>query len=91
MPRPLVREIHCNDRKKGEVMVRFSNVQKVCEIGGVRFGGQPGEYPTVIVPSIFQKGDRVFDGVRRNEGFNKKRAEELLKITDKLSAETGIP
>ena len=72
-------------------MVRFSNEQKVCEIGGVRFGGQPGEYPTVIVPSIFQKGDRVFDGVKRKEGFNKKRAEELLKMTDKLSAETGIP
>ena len=65
--------------------------QKVCEIGGIKFGGQPGEYPTVIVPSMFQKGDRVFEGTKRKQGFNEKRAEDLLKMTDKLSAETGIP
>jgi tetrahydromethanopterin S-methyltransferase subunit H len=72
-------------------MFKLDKKQKVCEIGGVRFGGQPGEYPTVIVPSIFQKGDRVFKGAKRAEGFNEKRAEELLKTTAKLSAETGVP
>ena len=72
-------------------MFRFEKEQKVCEIGGVKFGGQPGEYPTVIVPSIFQKGDRVFDGAKRKEGFNEKRAEELLKETEKISLETGVP
>ncbi|MFH1124621.1 MAG: tetrahydromethanopterin S-methyltransferase subunit H, partial [Pseudomonadota bacterium] len=46
-------------------MFQFSREQKVCEIGGVRFGGEPGQYPTVIVPSIFQKGDRVFAGSKR--------------------------
>ncbi len=72
-------------------MFKFDKEQKVVEIGGIKFGGQPGEYPTVIVPSIFQKGDRVFEGAKRKEGFNEKRAENLLKMTDKLSAETGIP
>jgi tetrahydromethanopterin S-methyltransferase subunit H len=72
-------------------MFQFSTEQKVCEIGGVKFGGQPGEYPTVIVPSIFQKGDRVFEGAKRKEGFNEQRAEELLKNTEKLSKETGVP
>jgi tetrahydromethanopterin S-methyltransferase subunit H len=72
-------------------MFQFSTEQKVCEIGGVKFGGQPGEYPTVIVPSIFQKGDRVFEGTKRKEGFNEQRAEELLKATEKLSQETGVP
>ena len=72
-------------------MVRFPNEQKICEIGGIRFGGQPGEYATVIVPSIFQKGDRVFEGTKRKEGFNKKRAEALLKTAERLSEETGIP
>jgi tetrahydromethanopterin S-methyltransferase subunit H len=72
-------------------MFRFENEQKVCEIGGVKFGGQPGEYPTVIVPSIFQKGDKVFEGAKRKEGFNEQRAEELLKATEKLSEETGVP
>ena len=64
--------------------------QKICEIGGVKVGGQPGEHPTVVIPSIFQKGDKVFDGVKRKEGFNEKRAESLLKMTERLSAETGI-
>ena len=40
--------------------------------------------------SIFQKGDRVFEG-KRKEGFNEKRAEELLKTQDKLWEETGVP
>ncbi len=72
-------------------MFQFEREQKVCEIGGVKFGGQPGELPTVIVPSIFQKGDKVFEGKKRKEGFNEKRAEELLKTTERLSAETGVP
>jgi len=68
----------------------FETVQKVCEIGGVKFGGQPGEYPTVVCSSIFQKGDRIFKG-KRKEGFDEKRAEEILKAQDRLWAETGVP
>lgn len=72
-------------------MFHFTNEQKVCEIGGVKIGGQPGEYPTVVVPSIFQKGDRIFEGAKRKEGFDERRAEKLLRTTDKLSEETGVP
>lgn len=72
-------------------MFQFEKEQKVCTISGVTFGGQPGQYPTVIVPSIFQKGDRVFEGAKRKEGFNEKRAEELLTTTERLSRETGVP
>lgn len=72
-------------------MLLFSSEQKVCEIGGVKIGGQPGEYPTVLVPSLFQKGDRVFEGATRKEGFNRKRAEDLLKTSAMLSEQTGIP
>ncbi|MBW1797009.1 MAG: tetrahydromethanopterin S-methyltransferase [Deltaproteobacteria bacterium] len=68
----------------------FETEQKVCEIGGVKFGGQPGQYPTVVCSSIFQKGDRIFEG-KRKEGFDEKRAEELLKAQDRLWAETGVP
>jgi len=71
-------------------MFHFSTEQKVCEIGGVRFGGQPGEYPTVVCSSIFQKGDKVFEG-KRKEGFDEKRAEELLRTQDRMSLETGVP
>jgi tetrahydromethanopterin S-methyltransferase subunit H len=65
--------------------------QKLCDIGGVKFGGQPGEYATVVVPSIFQKGDRLFEGGKRKEWFNRKRAKELLNSTEKLSEQTGVP
>ncbi|MGC8604266.1 MAG: tetrahydromethanopterin S-methyltransferase subunit H family protein [Desulfomonilaceae bacterium] len=71
-------------------MFSFKTEQKVCEVGGVKFGGQPGAYPTVIVPSIFQKGDKVFEG-KRKEGFDRQRATQLIKMCDKLYTETGIP
>jgi tetrahydromethanopterin S-methyltransferase subunit H len=72
-------------------MRQFSTEQKVCDIGGVKIGGQPGEFPTVLVPSIFQKGDRVFEGVKRKEGFSRERARELLNAAEKCSRETGVP
>lgn len=68
----------------------FKKEPKVCDIGGVKFGGQPGDYPCVCVSSIFQKGDKIFEG-KRKEGFNEKRAEELLKTQDKIWVETGVP
>jgi tetrahydromethanopterin S-methyltransferase subunit H len=71
-------------------MFKFETEQRVCEVGGVKFGGQPGEYPTVVCSSIFQKGDRVFEG-KRKAGFDEKRAEELLKTQDRLWSETGVP
>jgi tetrahydromethanopterin S-methyltransferase subunit H len=71
-------------------MFRFEQEQKVCEVGGVKFGGQPAQYPTVVCSSIFQKGDRIFKG-KRKEGFDERRAEELIKTQEKLSHETGVP
>jgi len=71
-------------------MFKFETEQKICEVGGVKFGGQPGEYPTAVCSSIFQKGDKVFTG-KRKEGFDEKRAEELLKTQERLTEETGIP
>ncbi len=71
-------------------MFQLSTQQKVCEVGGVKFGGQPGDYPCVCVSSIFQKGDKVFSG-KRKEGFDEKRAEELLKTQERISEQTGVP
>lgn len=71
-------------------MFNFDTEQKVCNVGGVKFGGQPGDYPTVICSSIFQKGDKVFPG-KRKEGFDTNRAAELLKEQERLSKETGVP
>ena len=64
-------------------MWRFETEQDVCEVGGVKFGGQPGQYPTVVCSSIFQKGDRIFEG-KRKEGFDESKAEALLNAQDRL-------
>ena len=71
-------------------MFRFARDQKVYEIGGVKFGGQPGQHPTVVCSSIFQKGDKVFKG-KRKDGFDEKRAEALIKAKERLRDETGVP
>ncbi len=71
-------------------MFQFDTPQQVCDVGGVKFGGQPGDYPTVVVNSIFQKGDRVFTE-KRKDGFNEEMAASLLKTQDRLSEETGVP
>ena len=71
-------------------MFQIDTQQKYCKIGGINFGGQLGENPTVICSSIFQKGDKVFEG-KRKSGFDEKRAEDLLNTQDRLSEETGIP
>jgi len=72
------------------MMFQIETEQKYCTIGGIKFGGQLGENPTVICSSIFQKGDRVFEG-KRKSGFDEKRAEDILKTQDRLSEETGVP
>ncbi|NCO60671.1 MAG: tetrahydromethanopterin S-methyltransferase [Deltaproteobacteria bacterium CG_4_8_14_3_um_filter_51_11] len=71
-------------------MFKIDKPQKTCTVGGVTFGGRPGEHPSVVCSSIFQKGDKVFEG-KRKEGFDEKLARELLLAQDKLSMETGVP
>ncbi len=70
--------------------MRFETEPRVYEVGGVKFGGQPGDYPCVCVSSIFQKGDKVFEAKGRG-GFNEKKAAALLQTQDRMAAETGVP
>ena len=72
-------------------MEHFSSDPNVYEVGGVKLGGQPGDYPTVCCFSIFQESDKLFDKGSRRKGFNEQRAEEMLKTTEKLWKETGVP
>ena len=71
-------------------MFRFETEPKTYEIGGVKLGGQPGQYPTIACFSIFQESDRLFDKGSRRQGFNEERAEELLKTAEKYGEETGV-
>ena len=72
-------------------MKRFDKDPQVYDVGGVKLGGQPGDYPTVCCFSIFQESDKVFDKGSRRKGFNEERAGELLKTADKLWADSGVP
>ncbi|RLI36671.1 tetrahydromethanopterin S-methyltransferase subunit H [Candidatus Bathyarchaeota archaeon] len=70
-------------------MFRFSVPQRVYEIGGVRIGGEVGENPTVLIGSIFYKGDKLVKDESTGE-FDRERAEELISRVEDLSDRTGL-
>ncbi len=72
-------------------MFRFEKEPEVYEIGGVKFGGQPGEYPTVACFSIFQESDKLFDKGSRRKGFNQDSAKAMLQTAEKYWDDTGVP
>ncbi len=71
-------------------MFRFSREQRVFEISGVKVGGQPGENPTVMIGSIFYRGDRNVQD-EENGIFNREAAEELIAELEEISDRTGLP
>ena len=71
-------------------MFRFEREQAVVNISGVRFGGQPGEFPTVLAGTIFYQGHKIVQD--EDQGlFNRAKAEELVVRQAELSEETGNP
>lgn len=71
-------------------MFKPSAEQKVLEIHGIRFGGQPGQLPTVIIPSLFNpRMKEVLD--HRTGSFDKDKVKLYLKRVDQISKETGSP
>jgi tetrahydromethanopterin S-methyltransferase subunit H len=76
--------------KKGKNMFKFKTPQQIFEIGRVKVGGQPGELPTVLIPSIFYVGQKIVIDESKGE-FNVKEAEELLNKLEQLSDITGNP
>lgn len=71
-------------------MFKLETLQKVCEIGNFRVGGQYGENPPLLISSMFHNGDKILES--RKEGkWDKVKAEEYVKKQEELSAITGIP
>ena len=71
-------------------MSRFVAEQRVLQVGSVTLGGQLGEYPTVLVGSIFFSGHRIVgDPVKGT--FDKAKAKALLEREAELAVETGNP
>ena len=61
-------------------MFSFAKEQEIFDISGIKIGGQPGLYPTVLVGGLFFKGEPDFDS-------GKKQLQNMLDISKK----TGNP
>ncbi len=71
-------------------MLKFEREQKILEIGGVHVGGQPGEFATVLIGTIFYEGHKIVDDAERGL-FDRGKAEDLIKRQEELSEKTGNP
>ncbi len=71
-------------------MFRFKNKQSIVNVGGVRFGGQPGSLPTVLCGTIFYQGHRIVEDDESGI-FDHAAAERLVIRQIELSGETGCP
>lgn len=71
-------------------MFRFTADQHVYDINGVKIGGQPGEYPTVLIGSMFYRGHKIVSDPVKGV-FDEAAAKALLDQEAELSAETGNP
>lgn len=69
---------------------RCERKQKVCNIGGIKVGGQPGENPPLLLASLFQKGDQLVES-RKNRKLDRKGATERNKEMEEISDQTGVP
>ena len=74
----------------GLKMFRFDKEQLVIDVAGVKLGGQPGEYPTVLCGTIFYGGHKIISDEK--EGiFDKDAADGLIKQMEEFSDITGNP
>ena len=69
---------------------RFERDQKVCNIGGIKVGGQPGENPPLLLASLFQKGDKLVES-RKNRKFDREGAAARIEEMEQISDQTGVP
>ena len=65
-------------------MFKFDKKQEVFDLGGVKFGGQPGEYPTVLAGTIFYGGHKIISDEKAGV-FDKDAAEERIKTMEEMS------
>ncbi len=71
-------------------MFRYELKQRVCDIGGLKVGGQPGENPPLLIGSMFQKGDVLLES-RKEHKFDKVGAKERIREMERSAQETGVP
>ncbi|MBQ3620951.1 MAG: tetrahydromethanopterin S-methyltransferase subunit H [Methanosarcinaceae archaeon] len=70
-------------------MFRFEKKQEVFDIGGVRFGGQPGENPTVVIGTMFYNRHKIVSDPEKGI-FDKEAAESLWNDQLEICDTTGV-
>jgi tetrahydromethanopterin S-methyltransferase subunit H len=81
--------VPCEIASEGADLYQFKAEQKVYNIGGVTVGGDVGENPTVMIGSIFHKGDSCILDEGTGE-IDRKMAEALIKRVEEQSDRTGL-
>ena len=71
-------------------MFKFDREQVVFDFAGVKMGGQPGEYPTVLTGIIFYYGQDIVSDESLGI-FDKSGAETLINDIAEISDVTGNP
>jgi len=87
-----MRTLAGQDAVEGDMlnMFKFGKEQIVFDIGGVKVGGNVGENPTVMIGSIFYKGDRTVKD-EANGKFDQEAARSLIAKVQEMSEKTGLP
>ena len=71
-------------------MFEFEAEQRIFRLGDVEIGGRPGEFPVVLIGSIFHEGHGIVED--RSVGrFDEVKARKLILRQEKASRKTGIP
>ena len=71
-------------------MFKFKKEQMTFEIAGVKIGGDIGENPTVMIGSIFYKGDKTVKD-EKNGNIDQEAAKNLITKAEEMSERTGLP
>jgi tetrahydromethanopterin S-methyltransferase subunit H len=81
-----------NSTKEAMVSLKFryDKQQRVCDIGGIKVGGQPGDNPPLLLASLFQKGDKLIES-RKKGKFDRDGAAQRIREMERLADETGVP
>jgi tetrahydromethanopterin S-methyltransferase subunit H len=68
----------------------FKKDQQVFDFNGIRFGGNPGENPTVLVGGLFFKGQEIVIDTKSGT-FDKALAKDWIDTAVSMSERTGHP
>ncbi|MEA3295128.1 MAG: tetrahydromethanopterin S-methyltransferase subunit H [Euryarchaeota archaeon] len=71
-------------------MFRYDKEQKVFEFGGVKMGGQPGQYPTVLISTMFYGKHKIVSDEDKGI-FDKNAADTLWHTQQEMGDQTGVP